>query len=611
MIRILPFALLLSAPALAYESVCFQYSDNSKEVSQLDVASRVTCTPAAGPNTARHRWVGPLDEHRLLFERAREAAGLPAAVSATFSLEAFTSDATVAIGATQAGTLVPAPFAQAKRKRTRSLAVGELSQLPDYSYSLWDWATGHETCPLGPTGGDATVCHDFTTHMGPVNSNHFLPQAQGFYVHYHQLALARADACLAMQVKLGAEASRFTAFLRQCELEAIALEAVGQHYLQDAWSTGHMWARWGSPELTDFPGAAEEPRDRAVLVALVTGMIHGSRGVLQKLPGWTSYDVNDALCSPQDSVRYLHEGKLYQGLGDDYLTQLPAALSDDSPFGHQVTQLMSCAVSGLYEVYLRAGQQHGVATAKAMGLRSVMVESDACFGQRVTNDALSAAAALQLKVGGQQVALPLDSRFVGWMVPKVARATGEVAVPAKLRNEFRFTMMRSMTKLRLLAKDEPDGVEAANGAMGPLVGVAPNATFASKMPIASYVEPSLPWPGPATRPAEEKSRAGALAGLFHRAHASDWCALTDAAALDAIKAHAGNAALDAEAKVAACAACVEIASRHVRLGVSAAAYDMTREPLCRLLDVNAAVVYQTPLILGDVTGAARSYCGCP
>ncbi len=28
-----------------------------------------------------------------------------------------------------------------------------------------------------------------------------------------------------------------------CETEAKVLEAIGQHYLQDAWSMGHLWER--------------------------------------------------------------------------------------------------------------------------------------------------------------------------------------------------------------------------------------------------------------------------------------------------------------------------------------------------------------------------------
>lgn len=584
--------LLISAPAFAYESVCFQYADPSKNPAQL--TAPVPCNPSSGPNTARHRWVGPLDEHRVLFERAREAAGIPAAVTDTVALETFTSDTKTSVG----GSYIPVPFAAAKRNLTRYLSVGELAQLPDFSYSLWDWAMGNETCPL-VGGGDATACHDFTTHMGPVNSNHFLPQARGFYAHYHSLALARAGDCAALQTKLGTQASRFTVFLKQCELEALALEAVGQHYLQDAWSTGHMWARWGSPELTDFPGGAEEGRDRAVLVSLIAGLIHGSRGVLQRLPEWTSYDVNDALCSPQDTVQYMHEGALHNGLGDDYLGQLPTALGGTGPFAHQATQLMSCAASGLREVYLAAGQQHGAMGTAAMGLKSVVVNSEACFGQRATNAALSAAAALQLKVAGQQVSLPLDSRFIGWMVPRMARSTGAVAVPPKLRDEFRFSLMRSMLKLRLLAKDFPNGTQAADGAMGPLAGASPNSVFAAKTPVATYVEPALPWPAEATRAPVEKNRSAALAGLFHRAHAADWCAVTDVAA---VKAHVTDATLDAEGKKAACAACVEVAARHLRVGTGPGAYDTAKEPLCALVAPAAEVVYAP---------SVGAYCGCP
>jgi hypothetical protein len=601
---------LVATEALGYESVCFQYPDDSKPVAQLATSAAVSCTPAAGPNTVRHRWVGPLDEHRELFERARAAAGLPTSVSDTFSLDVFTSDAVLLVGAANEPTLIPVPFAQAKRKRARPVSIGELSQLPDFSYGLWDWVTGNETCPL-PGYGDSTLCHDFATHMGPVNSNHFLPQAKGFYLQYHQQALDRADACKAMANTLGAQSIRFTAYLQQCELEALALEAVGQHYLQDAWSTGHMWARWGSPEISDFPGTGDEPRDRAVLISLIAGLIHGSRGVLQRLPNWTTYDVNDALCAPQATVQFVTNGKLVKGLGDDYLGQLPADLTGSDDFSKQSAALMSCATTGLIEVYAHAGMQHGPPGPTAGGLTSVSVDSDACFGQRVTNAALAAGAGLQLKVAGNEAVLPLDSRFVSWLVPKVARATGEVAVDPKLRNEFRFSLMRSMVKLRLLAKSNPDGTEAANGAMGPLVGVAPNSSFAGRSPAASYLEPALPWPGPASRPTTELERSSALALLFSRGHAADWCARTDAAALAGVQAHVADTTLDAEAKVAACDACVELAQRHLRMGTGPAAYDVAREPLCKLLDANAAVVYAAASAPGDLLGATHSFCGCP
>ena len=46
-------------------------------------------------------------------------------------------------------------------------SIGEFTHLPDFSWAVWDWASGHETCPLeGATS--VAECHDFASHMGPV-----------------------------------------------------------------------------------------------------------------------------------------------------------------------------------------------------------------------------------------------------------------------------------------------------------------------------------------------------------------------------------------------------------------------------------------------------------
>ncbi len=45
---------------------------------------------------------------------------------------------------------------------------------------------------------------------------------------------------------------RFGDFLKDCEIESLSIESVAQHFLQDAWSEGHMWERWGSCEISDF-----------------------------------------------------------------------------------------------------------------------------------------------------------------------------------------------------------------------------------------------------------------------------------------------------------------------------------------------------------------------
>jgi hypothetical protein len=331
---------LVASPAMAWESTCYQYADTSLEPAALVAQSVPFCSPDEGPNTARQRWVGGLDEHRRLFERARENAGLPPALSSTLTLRVFTSSSAVSIGSSSVPSLIPVAFGQATRVQTRSFTPGELAQLPDFSYALWDWTTGHETCPLDGAGVGPEKCHDFASHMGPVNSNHFLPQAQAFFARYHQLALSRAAECKAMKVALEPAAGRFDLFPKACEQEALVLEAVGQHYLEDAWSMGHTWQRWGSPNLSDFPSSGDDQRDRAVLTALTAGLIHGSRGVLQRLPEWTSFDVNDALCAPNDGVRLAVLGSEWKALGDDYLATL-----DDTEYAPQSRQLRSCAAS--------------------------------------------------------------------------------------------------------------------------------------------------------------------------------------------------------------------------------------------------------------------------
>ncbi len=601
-------ALLLSLPAAAWESVCYERPDPSKEPSEYPVDSGSYCGPAAGPNTARHRWVGKLDEHRRLWELTREKAGLPAESSATMRLRVFTSSAPLSVDGQQLTSLLPAAFAETERVQVRSITPGELAQLPDFSYALWDWATGHETCPLPGAGADATLCHDFATHMGPVNSNHFLPQAGYFYAHYHGLALGRARECKAMKDALGSAAGRFGVYLRGCEAEALSLESVGQHYLQDAWSAGHMWQRWGSPELVDFPSTTGDQRDRAVLVALASGLLHGARGVLQKAPAWTGYDVNDALCAPHPQVEILTSGgERLPAMGDDYLELLPP-LGTGSTYAPQSERLLSCAVSGMRQVYTAAGENHGPLGPPAEGLRTVDPTGPECFGQRVTNQALKAAAAVQFRLVGQQVTLDLDSRVVGWIVPTVARETGEVPVPPQLRNEFRLGLQRIVSLTRLMAKERPQGTELAEGRFGAFLGARPNGEYAGNGALASYIDPPLPWPATVDTAPAARERAQALARVFHQGHAADWCRGFAVEGLEALRARASNGSLDAETRAAACESCSEFAVRHLRVGTGPASYDTASEPLCHYLSSGPYLYQPGP---GTPEDLVRTWCGCP
>ena len=586
-------ASLLAPAAFAWDSACTKFNDKTLEAGELERQRGSPCVPSAGPATARERWIGPVDEHRRLWELTREKAGLPAAVSATRTLTVFTGPADIDVGGTQVPTLIPVSFEAAERVAYRPYTIGEFTQLPDFSWALWDWASGHETCPLEGASSLAD-CHDFAAHMGPVNSNHFVPQSREYYRHYHQLALTRAGECRALGTKLTGAAGRFAEYQRECELEALTLEAVGQHYLQDAWSMGHMWERWGSSTLTDFPGdTVEEKRDRAVLTALVAGFFHGARGVLQALPEWTTFDVNDAMCAPWDGVRFkAASGEISRGVGDDYLS----VFQSDAPYEPQSTMFFQCAVSGLLDVYVAAGEVHGAATP-AGGFTSIDPISEACFGQRATNQAIALGAAVNLKIAGLQSSIPIDARFVSFMLPKVARASGKVSVAPKVRNEFRFELQRAVTIARLRAKDDPDGTSLASGQWTSFMGAKPNGAYSG---IASYIDAP---PDPASE------RTQYIERTFHRAHASEWCESTTMANIDGLRARSQDMGLRLEERVAACTACTELTVRHLRVG-TAARWDTAQEPLCRYLAATPVFVYHRAAGTTDPLATATGYC-CP
>ncbi len=138
---------LISSSAFAWDSVCTKFPNKSLEASEL--ANGTPCVPSAGPVTARERWVAnELDEHRRLWEATRIRAGLPDQVSSTRTLTVFTGPSQITIEGASVPTLVPVSFEAAQRVAYRSYSIGEFTHLPDFSWALWDWASGHEVCPL-------------------------------------------------------------------------------------------------------------------------------------------------------------------------------------------------------------------------------------------------------------------------------------------------------------------------------------------------------------------------------------------------------------------------------------------------------------------------------
>ena len=331
--------------AAAWDSLCYSYQDPTVAVAQLQpIASSRNCE---GVDAPRGRYRDPMfnvDEHRVIFQRAAAQAVLPLGLLETQTMPVLTSADVVNGKSTLLLTFDPVQLANAKRAVTRAFSIDELAELPDFSFSLWDWARGNEVCPLAqppvnlPAAyADPQSCHTLQVHMGATNANHFPPQSDAWFDYYHGLATDRANQCRTTRAavwdaqptaaeKGGADARFFASFLA-CEVEALAYEAVAQHFLQDSWSAGHMWQRWGSADITAVPDTLAQdatPADAAVdmawnaadpsvrrlvlaqMVAVQAGLIHGTDPVVFELSGeylsGNYLTLHDPMCYPESNM---------------------------------------------------------------------------------------------------------------------------------------------------------------------------------------------------------------------------------------------------------------------------------------------------------------------
>ncbi|MEZ4300632.1 MAG: hypothetical protein R3B70_37190 [Polyangiaceae bacterium] len=223
--------------------------------------------------------------------------------------------------------------------------------------------------------------------MGATNSNHFPPQSDNWFAHYH----ARPHPSRGVyrpekrhpggssHTEQAARDARFASFFRACEVEALTHEAVAQHYLQDSWSAGHMWERWGTTTLDAFPevlatgaGSADatwnglDTRFRKLLVAemvaISAGTIHGSDPLFfETVPG--GFTLHDALCYPTEEVKAVKGGSIYNVVGDSVFARRdrrPARprrhLAHGPPLRRerplqQSQGLLNCAAGSVGQVY--------------------------------------------------------------------------------------------------------------------------------------------------------------------------------------------------------------------------------------------------------------------
>lgn len=471
------------------------------------------------------------NEHTALSNLAFRALGIAPAVSpldhvVDLNASLFRADQ---IGETRYGD---APETDVEE---RALPLpGQFSGLPDYSYSIYDWANKNVLCPVIPEGvGQYERCHQFLGWMGALNANHFGSQARATYEHYHQVALALAARAKDLRENLsevegGLENHRD--YVLEREYEALAFEGLAQHFLQDRYSLGHMWERWSTSDYDDLLTNETNRIEDSAFVAVVAGLLHGHQGVT-KLP--------DPMCSPVVNTgldpfplelistlqlvtpsEWTPDDAIYYGGVGDY--RLQDAL-DGTFYGvpievsAQVERMVDCLALSWDEVIRAFGEQSpGAHGAHQIRLTRTFSDPQRAICRRdgwATNQAM---------FDGLAKGLPLD---------------GTSAVIALLENDITGPILfdrRSVTelyfRLAAAAAKAPRGTDMARGGLGKVQTGRPGN---EAQPVAGFVEP----PNFARLPRRQDDYGGGeypgrdqetLMGFFNRAHAETWCETSEA-----------------------------------------------------------------------------------
>ncbi len=587
-------------------------------------------------------------EHRNMFQIYLGAAGLPTEWNAehTFWVPTddeptwYTSPTLLASG--EPYTLIPVDFVAAERYRDRDLIPSMLSELPDFSYSLFDWMSGNETCPPAPPSTTGDDCYEFGGWMGSLNSTHFVPQATILYLAYHDLAVNLAEQCLEYQTDMGygtyaagpipahlshvldcgrdglcsddenypgadeGELDGVDDFLEQCMVQALMVEAVGHHFFEDSWSSGHMWHRWGGPHPANFPNL-----HIGLATAMTSGMIHGARSItgrddrMCQTNQWR-YAWGATLGAPLPAGHPVYQVSgdpygVYGGVGDMYYGDMA---------GLQDTMLQECSVVSICEVYQGGAQIWGPASCSTS---TITASGDArCHDQRATNDAIWQGSSLQM---GWLGTYPLGGVFVRWTIrnfsdvdggaytcPPSTAATEEDCVNAELA--------RVQVGYQAAADLDPNGISLATNTaplgVGTFMGIGSNDAYYG---LPSYSDSfDAPWDG------GEDKELHLLRGL-HRANAKYWCDNMTHEDVYALRSRCQNDSLDSDVRETACLLCEEFAGRMLRIGCSPDEHTDDRQPLCNYLsdtpdDVDYVYLDRSPAIplTADLGTASGDFC---
>lgn len=528
----------------------------------------------------------------------------------------------------------------ANYKKDRFANIAGMAGLADHSFSLWDWATGNESCPLYiddnsrvPTLAQVIACHEFVGHLGAANANHFVPQAGDTYRWYHKLALEGADYCKNMRDALKAESlhsansAYVDSFFDQCEIYVLALEAFGQHFLQDSLAVGHMWHRWGSSDLRVYATDSLSYDDRkteGLLVGAISGIIHGTENMttspklgITGTPDLMSSGIEKGYIEPNQSIPL-------DGLGDGYVHEL----LNDGQYLPQRIRLLECTERSLQEVWHQLG--------KGPRPQFEASEVDKCLGNRNTTSAVYRG----LDVLGEWLD-PSDFLFEG--IPYLSMLSSVVPlienVSLKTEAEFRWDILKFAARLKMdTAFGDGDEKLSYFGRDFEILGTKTNEFYRSKEIVNSYLDSGPPSvfndpqtlvSGPTPQPPEpiqltqgrsvtdhpvddDPINTGrALKRLFNKAHLVPLCEdeefnpnPLEQRVLDLLN---GDPA-DYPYIGVACEICTEVAARHVRFPFESG------QSMCQTLgETGWPITYspsELPSQLSPLETAAAEWCGC-
>jgi hypothetical protein len=517
-------ALLVSAHASAWEAMC-RTNDlvdmNGRRLTPAKLEKAVCedekVTNCEGMAFARGVQLG---EHAMLTYRALTAAGFGPEYTEeahVFETPDLFEPPNVRQGYFTKGkadidptldSLEPQGPSQMKVFAPRAVALPEVSDLPDWSHSLSEFALGNEHClphnVARTTREDVDMCHGFRKgHQGSINANHWPPLHQAAYIRFHGLAQQLANRCRIMESRAPVEpspvAARMRVLVKACQRESLAMEAYAAHFLEDAFATGHMFMRWGSPMF----GPNQVDRLRQSIGAIIVGTIHGARAVTHNHDRANMPGPRDPV-SGDGRVEYVTSASStrYPGGGDMYLRPcLENApgwnVSEGQNLTAQYQRMLTCVARGFRDVYER-GPMGRTPLPAEQGLEQASFDSlsPMCWSQRLTNQSMMKSLAVSYYFDFSREDF---ARAGSWASTYVDRTVGHVISDRGLKvstrqwERERVRMRRAMQWLAVtytrLGTLDPNGTDLAN-----MTGDAEwLRDIFLKDPVTGA--PNLPWSG--------------------------------------------------------------------------------------------------------------------